>query len=73
MAHLSQHDLERYHLGMIKNRAELARTEEHYLCCPRCAGLAEEAADYVDAIRVAATFFSESVSFGGRVAKARGT
>ena len=49
--HLSDHDLERYHLGMVTCEAELARIEEHYLGCPRCAQRAQEAADYVDALR----------------------
>ena len=30
---------------------ELAALEEHYLGCPECAKRADEAADYVDAIR----------------------
>jgi len=29
--HISDHDLERYHLGMVKDEAELAALEEHYL------------------------------------------
>lgn len=52
MNHISDHDLERYHLGMVKDEAELAALEEHYLGCPECAERAEEAADYVDTIRV---------------------
>lgn len=51
MNHISDHDLERYHLGMVKNEAELEPLEEHLLCCPKCVERAEEAADYVDAIR----------------------
>ena len=53
MGHLSDHDLERYHLGMVKDEDELAALEEHYQGCPECATRAEEAADYVDAIRAA--------------------
>jgi hypothetical protein len=48
--HISDTDLERYHLGMVKGR-ELVSLEEHYLGCPECAERAEEAADYVDALR----------------------
>jgi hypothetical protein len=51
MDHLSDHDLERYHLGMIVDEAELAPFEEHLLACFFCVRRAEETADYVDAIR----------------------
>ena len=53
MNHISDHDLERYHLGMVKNEAELAPLEEHLLWCPTCVKRAEEAAEYVNALRVA--------------------
>jgi hypothetical protein len=51
MDHISEHDLERYHLGMIRTEAELAPFEEHLLACSECVDRAEEAADYVDAMR----------------------
>ena len=51
MPHISDHDLERYHLGMVTDEDELAALEEHYLGCPECAKRAEEVAGYVDAIR----------------------
>ena len=51
MNHISDHDLERYHLDMVKDEAELAAVEEHLLCCPKCVERAEESADYVDSIR----------------------
>jgi hypothetical protein len=53
MKHISDHDLERYHLGMVTDETELARLEEHYLGCPECAKQAEESATYVDDIRAA--------------------
>ena len=53
--HITDHDLERYHLGMITNEAELAPLEEHLLACPACAERAEATARYVDAIRAAIT------------------
>jgi hypothetical protein len=53
MNHLSDHDLERYHLGMVVDQAELAPLEEHYLGCPQCAERAEEVATSVDIIRAA--------------------
>jgi hypothetical protein len=53
MEHISDHDLERYHLGMIGDEAELAPLEEHLLGCPRCVERAEEAAAYVDTLRAA--------------------
>jgi anti-sigma factor RsiW len=51
--HISDHDLERYYLGMITDDDELERLEEHLLCCPPCVERAEETQDYVDAMRVA--------------------
>jgi len=51
MEHLSDYDLERYHLGMILNENELAPFEEHLLACAQCAERAEQSASYVDVIR----------------------
>ena len=50
--HISGHDLERYHLGMVTG-AELDSLEEHILGCSDCAARAEEAAEYVDTVRAA--------------------
>jgi anti-sigma factor RsiW len=50
--HLSDHDLERYHLGMVTG-AEIGTLEEHYLGCPECAQRMMEAVAYVDAMRAA--------------------
>jgi hypothetical protein len=52
--HISDHDLERYYLGMVTDETELGPLEEHLLCCPKCVERAEEAQDYVDAMRIAA-------------------
>ena len=52
--HISDHDLERYHLGQIVEETELAAVEEHLLACPGCADRAQATADYVDAMRRAA-------------------
>ena len=52
MDHIADHDLERYHLGMVKDEAELASLEEHLLVCPVCVECARKMADYVDALRV---------------------
>jgi anti-sigma factor RsiW len=49
--HISDHDLERYFLGMVKDEVELASLEEHLLACPACAKRAESTQDYVDALR----------------------
>ena len=49
--HISDHDLERYYLGMVKDEAELASLEEHLLACPACVERAESTQDYVDALR----------------------
>lgn len=51
--HMSDHDLERYYLGMVKDEAELASVEEHLLACRDCAERAESTQDYVDALRSA--------------------
>ena len=53
MGHISDDDLECYHLGKILGEAELAPFEEHLLVCAACAERAEEAAQYVDAMRAA--------------------
>jgi hypothetical protein len=53
MDHISDHDLERYHLGMVKVESELGQIEEHLLGCPSCAERAEASATYVDTMRAA--------------------
>jgi hypothetical protein len=53
MTHISEHDLERDHLGMVKHEAELAIVEEHVMVCLHCIDDAEETAQYVDAMRAA--------------------
>jgi len=73
--HLSQHDLERYHLGMVVEEADLAPLEEHILSCAHCAGRAEEIGQYVDAMRAAACTLEEtreidSLSEGNRLTTA---
>ena len=52
--HNCDHDVERYHLGMVKDEAELAALEGHLLWCGGCVDRAEAAAQYVDAVRAAA-------------------
>ena len=52
--HVSDHNLERYHLGMIQDEAEIASLEEHLLWCRFCVDRAREAADYLDMVRRAA-------------------
>jgi len=54
MAHISDHGLERYCLGMITEERELAPLEEHILACPVCAVRAEETLDYVEAVKAVA-------------------
>ena len=51
--HFSDHDLERYYLGMVAVEEELAPLEEHILACGTCAERAQATQDYVDAMRVA--------------------
>ena len=57
--HIDDHDLERYHLGMVKDEAELAALEEHLLWCGACVDRAEATARYVDAVRAAACDLAE--------------
>jgi hypothetical protein len=52
--HIDDHDLERHHLGMVKDEAELVALEEHLLWCGACADRAEDTAQYVDTVRAAA-------------------
>ena len=52
--HIDDHDLERYHLGMVKEEAELAALEEHLLWCGPCVDRTEAASQYVDTVRAAA-------------------
>ena len=59
MKHIDDHDLERYHLGMVKDEAELAVLEGHLLWCGACVDRAEAAATYVDAVRAAACDLAE--------------
>ncbi len=49
--HISDHDLERYYLGMITDETELAQLEEHLLWCAWCLDRAQRTQDYVDAMR----------------------
>jgi len=56
--HISEHDLERYHLGMVTDD-ELAALEEHLLWCGSCVDRAEAAAQYVDTMRAAMFQHSE--------------
>jgi len=52
--HITDHDLERYYLGMVKDETELSALEEHILACGSCAKRADQVQDYVDAMRGAA-------------------
>ena len=59
LGHIGDHDLERYHLGMVKDEAELAALEEHLLWCSAWVDRAEATARYVDAVRAAACDLAE--------------
>ncbi len=52
--HLTDTQLERYYLGMIRGEEELAPMEEHLLWCEQCLTRAKEAEEYIDCIRAAA-------------------
>jgi hypothetical protein len=49
--HISDEDLERYHLGMLTDEVGLAALEAHLLACSLCVERADEVWKYVDAIR----------------------
>ena len=51
--HITDHDLERYYLGMVTQEEELAPLEEHLLWCHSCVERAKETEDYVDLMRLA--------------------
>jgi anti-sigma factor RsiW len=51
--HISELDLERYWLGMVKDEGELASLEEHLVACPACGERAASTLEYVDTIRAA--------------------
>jgi hypothetical protein len=54
MEHISDHDLERYYLGMVPDDGPEEQTiEEHLLWCRECVTRAEAGDRYVDAIRAA--------------------
>jgi len=57
--HISVHDAERYHLGMVTEDEELAALEEHLLWCHDCLDLVLGAENYVDTIRVGLVHMSE--------------
>ena len=64
--HLSDHDLERYYLGLIKDEAELAKVEEHILCCSACVERAEASDSYVDVMRRALLAVNDPEESRGR-------
>ncbi len=52
MEHVSDDDLERYHLAMVPTDSpEEKAIEEHLLWCKACLWRAEEISRYVDAMR----------------------
>lgn len=60
--HISDHDLERHHLGMVTDDGELAEFEEHLRCCAPCVERAEESQAYVNAMRVAGARVDHTVA-----------
>ena len=54
MEHVTDHDLERFYLGMVPDGSpEEQAIEEHLLWCRECVARAEASDGYVDAIRAA--------------------
>jgi RNA-splicing ligase RtcB len=58
--HISDEDLDRYYLGMVKDEAELVPLEEHVLACAQRTARAEASQDYVDAICAAAVLANDN-------------
>jgi hypothetical protein len=59
--HITDHDLERYYLGMVIDKTKLAALEEHILACVSCAERADDTQQNVDAMRAASLDFEEEV------------
>jgi hypothetical protein len=57
--HISDHDAERYYLGMVTTEEDLAALEEHLFGCHACLDLVQETEDYVDTIQVGLLHASE--------------
>src|SRR5262245_30496183 len=53
MDHIDGRDLERYHLGLLFDRYEIAELEKHVAACTLCATLSREIAEYADEVRAA--------------------
>ena len=51
--HISDHDLERFILGMVRNESELEPLKEHLLVCAECIDRAEQTRQYVGTMKVA--------------------
>ena len=49
--HISEHDLERFVLGMVKDEAELELLEQHLLVCAECIDRADETFHYVGTMK----------------------
>jgi hypothetical protein len=63
--HISDHDLERYYLGMVAAEKELDPLEAHILVCRSCAARADATQDYVDTMRVTLLKSSDQSIYGG--------
>ncbi len=62
MKHISDDDLERYHLAMIDREVELAPLEEHLLICQECIPRAVAAGKYVEVLRAALAEYESDFS-----------
>jgi len=49
--HISEHDLERFVLGMVKDESELESLEEHLLVCAECIDRTDETFHYVGTMK----------------------
>jgi hypothetical protein len=63
--HISDEDLERYPLGMVKDETELAPLEEHLLVCAACIERADETRQYVGTMRKALAGLSSAPKVRG--------
>ena len=54
--HISDHDLERFIVGMVKDESELESLEQHLLVCAECIERAEETREYIGTVKAALAF-----------------
>lgn len=71
--HISEHDLERHMLGMVKDETVLAALDEDLLVCSECIDAADETRQHMRTMRTAlASGKARAKKAKARTAKTRG-